>query len=209
MGVAVGHGDRTPKIIGLSFDTPPLSGAGPQSRRIWLKFRYATSSGAGLSFDTPPYRGPGPKQGGCGLSFDTPPYRGPRPKQGGYGLSFDTPPYRGPGPNQGGYGLSFDTPHFGGRAHSRRICLRHRKSAIESETAELFCRGGPDRLENWSDICFSQLRRGGCVSKHPPRLAHETRDLVAPPWPTDPRGRSTPWFFQWCLALLVQKPGVS
>ena len=71
-------------------------------------------------------------------------------------------------------------------------------SAIESETAELFCRGGPDRLENWSDICFSQLRRGGCVSKHPPRLAHETRDLVAPPWPTDPRGRSTPWFFQWC-----------
>ena len=61
MGVAVGHGDRTPKIIGLSFDTPPLSGAGPQSRT------------RRLSFDTPPYRGPGPSQRGCGLSFDTPP----------------------------------------------------------------------------------------------------------------------------------------
>ncbi len=39
MGVVVGHGDRTPKITGLSFDTPPLSGAGPQSRTIRLELR--------------------------------------------------------------------------------------------------------------------------------------------------------------------------
>ena len=162
-----------------------------------------------MTFDTPPYRGPGPKQGGCGLSFDTPPYRGPRPKQGGYGLSFDTPPYRGPGPNQGGYGLSFDTPHFGGRAQSRRICLRHRKSAIESETAELFCRGGPDRLENWSDICFSQLRRGGCVSKHPPPPGPRNTGLGCPTLAHRPQGSFNTMVFPMVLALLVQKPGVS
>ena len=56
MGVAVGHGDRTSKITGLIFDTPPLSGAGPQSRTIRLELRYAPLSGAGTqSINTAPH----------------------------------------------------------------------------------------------------------------------------------------------------------